>query len=72
MLTYTTLYYIYIYIVLIESAVTLTFYSTSQDYWLGPFYCTVSHHYEEEPPLPDHLSGDHTGLLPYTQQHMNL
>ena len=30
----------------------LTFYSTLQDYWLRPFYCTVSHHYEEEPTPP--------------------
>ena len=40
--------FFYIYIVPIESAVKLTFYSTLKDYWLRPFYCTVSHHYEEE------------------------
>ena len=64
-------FYIYIYIALIESAVKLTFCSVLLDYWLRPFYCTVSHHYEEVPSLPDQLPGEHTGLLPHSQ-HMNL
>ena len=66
-----TTLYIYRYINIALIAVTLTFYSTLQDYWLRPFYCTVLHHYEEEHLLPDQLPGEHTGLLPHTK-HMNL
>ena len=49
----------------------LTFYSTLQDYWLKPFYCTVSYHNEWESLPPAQLPLDHTGLLPHTL-HMNL
>ena len=66
------MFYIYISITLIESAVLLSFYSALQEYWLRPFYYTMSYHYKEEPSPQINCLGTiqvcchtHMPLLPY-------